>query len=100
MIKIFTVCPQGLGSSLIAKINVEKALTKMGVEGEVETAGVTSITGQTFDLIVTVPEMADSLERYKDRLVFVTNFLNVTRLPILWKQNSARWAWLNKPSID
>ncbi len=74
MIKIFTVCPQGLGSSLIAKINVEKALTKMGVEGEVETAGVTSITGQTFDLIVTVPEMADSLERYKDRLVFVTNF--------------------------
>ena len=74
MIKIFTVCPQGLGSSLIAKINVEKALTKMGVEGEVETAGVTSITGQTFDLIVTVPEMADSLERYKDKLVFVTNF--------------------------
>ncbi len=74
MIKIFTVCPQGLGSSLIAKINVQKALEKMGVEGEVETAGVTSITGQTFDLIVTVPEMEDSLERYKSKLVFVTNF--------------------------
>ena len=74
MIKIFTVCPQGLGSSLIAKINVQKALEKMGIEGEVETAGVTSITGQQFDLIVTVPEMSDSLERYKDKLVFVTNF--------------------------
>ncbi len=74
MIKIFTVCPQGLGSSLIAKINVQKALEKMGVEGEVETAGVTSITGQVFDLIVTIPEMSDSLERYKDKLVFVTNF--------------------------
>lgn len=74
MIKIFTVCPQGLGSSLIAKINVQKALEKMGIEGEVETAGVTSTTGQKFDLIVTVPEMQDSLERYKDKLVFVTNF--------------------------
>lgn len=74
MIKIFTVCPQGLGSSLIAKINVQKALEKMHIEGDVETAGVTSITGQKFDLIVTVPEMSDSLERYKDKLVFVTNF--------------------------
>lgn len=75
MIKIFTVCPQGLGSSLIAKINVQKALEKLGVEGEVETAGVTSITGQTFDLIVTVADLRDSLERVDPKkLVFVTNF--------------------------
>ncbi len=75
MIKIFTVCPQGLGSSMIAKINVLKALEKLGVEGEVETAGVTSIVGERFDLLVTVEELKDSLERVDPKkLVFIKNF--------------------------
>ena len=75
MVKIFTVCPQGLGSSMIAKINVQKALDSLGIDADVETAGVSSIVGQKYDMIVTVEELRDSLERVNPKkLVFISNF--------------------------
>jgi len=75
MIKIFTVCPQGLGSSMIAKIHVRGILDKMGIESEVETAGIASIVGETYDFIVTVEELKDSFENVDpSKLIFIKNF--------------------------
>jgi len=75
MIKIFTVCPQGLGSSMIAKIHVRAVLDKMGIESEVETAGVASIVGESYDFIVTVEELKDSLVNVDpSKLIFIKNF--------------------------
>lgn len=75
MIKIFTLCPQGLGSSMIAKINVQKALDALGVEADIETSGVASIFGQNYDMIVTIKEMEDSLERVDPKkIVYISNF--------------------------
>lgn len=75
MIKVFTVCPQGLGSSMIAKINVQKALDKLGVDSDIETSGVASIIGQNYDLIVTIEEMRDSLQRFdQEKIIYLTNF--------------------------
>lgn len=75
MLKIFTVCPQGLGSSMIAKIHVRSVLDKLGIENDVETAGVASILGEKFDLIITVEALKDSL-KYIDpqKIIFITNF--------------------------
>jgi len=74
-LKIFTLCPQGLGSSMIAKINVQKALDKLGVEYDVECSGVASITGMKYDLIVTIEEMRSSLERFdQNRIIYISNF--------------------------
>ena len=75
MIKIFTVCPQGLGSSMIAKIHVRGILDKMGIESEVETAGIASIVGETYDFIVTVEELKDSFENVDpSKLIYIKNF--------------------------
>jgi ascorbate PTS system EIIB component len=76
MIKIFTVCPQGLGSSMIAKITVRQVLDKMGVENQVETAGLASIIGEDYDFIVTVEELKDSLKNVDpNKIIFIKNFL-------------------------
>ncbi len=75
MIKVFTVCPQGLGSSMIAKINVRNVLDKLHVDSDVECSGVASIVGQKYDLIVTVAEMKDSLVRFDpNRIIYINNF--------------------------
>lgn len=75
MIKIFTVCPQGLGSSMIAKIHVQSVLDKLGVENDVETAGVSSIGGEAFDFIVTVEALKDSFVGVDpNKLIFIKNF--------------------------
>lgn len=75
MLKVFTVCPQGLGSSMIAKIHVRSVLDSLGIENEVETAGVASIVGETFDLIITVDALKDSLKHIDpEKIIFITNF--------------------------
>lgn len=75
MLKVFTVCPQGLGSSMIAKIHVRSVLDSLDIENEVETAGVASIVGETFDLIITVDALKDSLKHIDpEKIIFITNF--------------------------
>ncbi len=75
MLKVFTVCPQGLGSAMIAKVNVRSVLDKLGLESDIECSGVASIIGQRYDLIVTVEEMKSSLERLdQKRIIYIQNF--------------------------
>ena len=75
MIKVFTVCPQGLGSSMIAKINVQKVLDSLGIDSDIECSGVASIIGQKYDLIVTIEEMRNSLEwADQNKIVYISNF--------------------------
>lgn len=75
MLKIFTVCPQGLGSSMIAKIHIRKILDNLGIDNDVETAGLASIIGSNYDLIVTVEELREELgDIDSDKVIFVNNF--------------------------
>lgn len=77
MLKIYAVCPQGLGSSMIAKINVQNYLDSIGItDYDVETAGVASIVGENFDFILTVRELKDSLPAGIDmnKVIFIDNF--------------------------
>ena len=46
MIKVFTVCPQGLGSSMIAKINVQKVLDSLGIDSDIECSELLQLLGR------------------------------------------------------
>ncbi|MDD9149709.1 MULTISPECIES: PTS sugar transporter subunit IIB [unclassified Sporolactobacillus] len=75
MLKIYTVCPQGLGSSMIAKIHVQNILDTLGVDYDVETAGVASIVGENFDFIITVDELRESLSHVDpSKIIIIKNF--------------------------
>jgi ascorbate PTS system EIIB component len=75
MLKIYTVCPQGLGSSMIAKIHTQNVLDSLGVDYEVETAGVASIIGERFDFVITVEELVESLKNVDPKkIILINNF--------------------------
>ncbi|MGE9552018.1 PTS sugar transporter subunit IIB [Erwinia amylovora] len=55
--KIVCVCGMGLGSSVIAKMNIEQVLKKMQIEAQVDTCDVGSIRSISADVYVTTREL-------------------------------------------
>lgn len=59
MIKIITVCGNGIGSSLLLKLKVEEIAREEGIEVDVESIDSGNATGMKADLVVTVKELAN-----------------------------------------
>ncbi|WP_149181773.1 PTS sugar transporter subunit IIB [Streptomyces sp. TRM49041] len=77
--KILTVCGMGMGSSIILKMNVEKALRNLGVSADVEVADIGTARGAAAgaDLVVTSGELATQLGELKAKVVVIDNLVNV-----------------------
>ncbi|WP_128980795.1 PTS sugar transporter subunit IIB [Streptomyces roseicoloratus] len=77
--KILTVCGMGVGSSIILKMNVEKALRSLGVTADVEVADIGTARGAAAgaDLVVTSGELAPQLGELKAKIVVIDNLVNV-----------------------
>lgn len=77
--KILTVCGMGVGSSIILKMNVEKALRSLGVTADVEVADIGTARGAAAnaDFVVTSGELAPQLGEVKARIVVIDNLVNV-----------------------
>lgn len=56
MIKIVTVCGNGIGSSLLLKMKVEALAESIGLDAEVESSDSNAAVGKDADLYVTVNE--------------------------------------------
>ena len=54
MIKIVTVCGNGIGSSLLLRLKVEAIAKDLGIEVEVESCDSNASVGKGADLYVTV----------------------------------------------
>jgi len=65
-----------MGSSLILKMTVEKAMTELGVECDVEHWAAGTMQGMNHDIIVASGDMRDELEG-RSNVVFVKNVINV-----------------------
>lgn len=59
MIKIITVCGNGIGSSLLLKMKVEKIAKENGIEVDAESSDSNAASGLKADLFVTVKEFKD-----------------------------------------
>lgn len=58
MIKVLTVCGNGIGSSLLLKIKIEELAKEAGIPIEAESIDSGSAHGKKADLVVTVKELA------------------------------------------
>lgn len=78
-LKILAVCGMGLGSSLVLKMTIEKALKELNLEGEVITADIVTAKGAGLDadIIITSNELAQQLGETKAPIVTVKNYVNV-----------------------
>lgn len=74
--KILCVCGFGMGSSLILKMTVEKAMKELDIACDVQHEAAGMIGGASADIIVASPDFQDEL-RDHDNTVFVKNIVNV-----------------------
>lgn len=81
MVKVLCVCVNGMGSSLILRMSVEKAFKALGIEAQVEHCDLGGFGSQKPDLVVTTPSLAGSLpKRNAMQVITVTNFVDIEGL--------------------
>jgi PTS system ascorbate-specific IIB component len=74
--RIVCVCGMGLGSSVIASMNVKDILKKLGIKAEVETCDLGSVRSNPADFFITTRELASNMpEEIKSKTVILTNFI-------------------------
>jgi PTS system ascorbate-specific IIB component len=80
--KIVAVCGMGIGTSILLKMNAEKALTNLGIDGDVEVADIGTARGAatTADLVLTSAELAEELEGVSAPVEVVNDFTNVDHI--------------------
>jgi PTS system ascorbate-specific IIB component len=78
-IRIVTICGCGMGSSLMLKLNIEKLMAELGIEGTVEVADMIAGKGMTADIMVTTPDILSALgdtSRQFGRVVTLSNLVS------------------------
>ena len=80
--KIVAVCGMGIGTSVILKMNTEKALGRLGWDADVEVADIGTARGAAAgaDVVVTSQELADELGGLRCPVVVIQNFMNVDEI--------------------
>ena len=75
--KIVCVCGFGLGSSVIAKMNLENILSEYDGDFEVETIYLGSVNGSQADYYITTSGMVDNFPtELLEKTIVLTNFVN------------------------
>lgn len=80
--KVLCVCGMGIGTSILLKMNTEKALKKLAVPATVSTSDISAARGaaQGVDLILTSAELAEKLDSTGVPVAVVTNFMNAAEI--------------------
>jgi PTS system ascorbate-specific IIB component len=86
--KILAVCGMGLGSSLILKIQIEKAARALGLDARVELADITTARSLAVDadVIVTSHELAERIGTVKGKIITITNYMDLNEMTAKLKQ--------------
>lgn len=78
MIKIITVCGNGIGSSLMLKMKLEEICQEEGIAADIESCDFGTAQGRTADLIVTVKEFASQF--HNREVVIVRSYMNKAKI--------------------
>lgn len=60
--KLLAVCGFGVGSSMVLKMTLQKAVKALGIDAEVENTDISSAKGMDVDVIFTSNELSGELE--------------------------------------
>jgi PTS system ascorbate-specific IIB component len=80
--KIIAVCGMGIGTSILLKMNTDKALDQLGLSGEVQAAdiGVAKGEASSADLVLTSAELAPELEGLQPPVRVIDDFMDVDEI--------------------
>jgi PTS system ascorbate-specific IIB component len=77
-VKILTVCGMGVGSSMILRLQVEKAARALGLDVTVEMADISTAgaLASQVDIILTAPDLAARLGKTPAKIITIKNFMS------------------------
>lgn len=80
--KIVAVCGMGIGTSVLLKMNAEKALRALDVDADVEAADIGTARGaaRMADLVLTSAELAPEIGDVPADVIVVDNFIDVAEI--------------------
>ena len=80
--KIVAVCGMGVGSALLLRMLVEKALKTLNIEADLEIADISTArgAGADADIIVTSAELAERLGDVQGKIVTIKNYIDVNEM--------------------
>ena len=78
-LKILAVCGMGVGTSMLLKMQLDKAIKALDISADVEIADISTARGLAVsaDVIVTSNELADRIGDVKAPIVSVANFMDL-----------------------
>ncbi len=80
--KILAVCGMGIGTSMILKMQIEKAVKILGLQAKVDLADISTARGLAVnaDIIVTSQELAERIGDVTAPIITITNFMNLNEM--------------------
>lgn len=80
--KIVAVCGMGIGTSVLLKMNAEKALRSLGKDADVEAADIGTARGaaRTAQIVLTSAELAPEIGDVPAEVVVIDNFMDVAEI--------------------
>ncbi len=80
--KIVCVCGMGIGTSVLLKMNAEKALDALGIDGEVEASdiGVARGMARTADVVLTSEDLAPEIGDVPAQVIVINNFFDMNEI--------------------
>jgi PTS system ascorbate-specific IIB component len=92
--KIVCVCGMGIGTSVLLKMNTEKALRALGLDGDwdVEAADIGTARGaaRTADYVFTSADLVDEIGTVRAKVVVINNFTAVSEVTERLKELTGR----------
>lgn len=82
--KILAVCGFGMGSSMVLRFTIEKAVAALGMDAEVEHTDLASVAGMPADVILTSPELVNQLKgSVQAQVLPVRNYTDKNEVQVL-----------------
>lgn len=80
--KIIAVCGMGIGTSILLKMNADKACEQLGIDADVDAADIGTAKGaaSSADLVLTSEELASELEGLSTPVRVIDNFMDVDEI--------------------
>ncbi len=80
--KIVAVCGMGIGTSVLLKMNAEKALRALGKDADVEAADIGTARGaaRSAAIVLTSAELAPEIGDVPAEVVVIDNFMDVNEI--------------------
>ena len=78
--KLLAVCGNGLGTSFMLSLNVNKALKELNIDGDCKNMDLASAKMEVADFYIGSPEIMEQLNDGKKKIIPILNMVNLDEI--------------------